>query len=50
MAISGLFFAFFRGWFFSLLLLAAFPVMMICMGGLTKAMHSGYLDNLKAYG
>jgi len=42
MCFSGLFFAFFRGWLFSLILLAAFPVVMILLGFTGKAMQNGF--------
>lgn len=47
---AGFFFAFFRGWMMSLILLGAFPVMFIMIGVLMKAMKSGFSENLKAYG
>jgi hypothetical protein len=50
MSCSGLFFAFFRGWLFSLILLAAFPVVLLLTSGMAKAMQSGFIQNLKAYG
>lgn len=50
MSFAGLFFAFFKGWFLSLLLLAAFPVLMIFTSGMGKAMGSGFMVNLKSYG
>jgi ATP-binding cassette subfamily B (MDR/TAP) protein 1 len=50
MSFAGFFFAFFRGWWMSLILLFAFPVMFIMTGILMKAMKSGFTENLKAYG
>lgn len=50
MSFAGLFFAFLKGWWFSLLLLAAFPVLMIMTSGMSKAMQSGFMTNLKSYG
>jgi ATP-binding cassette subfamily B (MDR/TAP) protein 1 len=50
MCISGLFFAFFRGWAMSLILMAAFPVVFIMVGFFVKAMQSGFSQNLQAYG
>jgi ATP-binding cassette subfamily B (MDR/TAP) protein 1 len=38
MCISGLFFAFFRGWAMSLILMAAFPIVFIMIGMFMKAM------------
>lgn len=42
MSVSGLFFAFFRGWYFSLLLLAAFPTILIMSMVMGAAMQSGF--------
>lgn len=50
MSFAGFFFAFFRGWWMSLILLFAFPVMFIMTGSLMKAMRSGFTENMKAYG
>ena len=50
MSFSGLFFAFFKGWLFSFILLGAFPVMFIMVIMLTKAIQSGFTLNLKSYG
>ena len=50
MSFAGFFFAFFRGWWMSLILLFVFPVMFIMTGFLMKAMKSGFSENLKAYG
>ena len=50
MSFSGLFFAFFRGWIMSLILFAAFPVMLIMMVIVGKAIQSGFRKNLEAYG
>lgn len=50
MSLAGFFFAFFRGWWMSLILLAAFPVMFIMTGSLMKAMKTGFTENMKAYG
>lgn len=50
MSFAGFFFAFFRGWLMSLILLCVFPVMFIMVGFLMKAMKSGFSENLKAYG
>ena len=47
---AGFFFAFFRGWLMSCILLVAFPVIFIMTGFLMKSMKSGLTDNLKAYG
>lgn len=50
MSFSGLFFAFFRGWLMSLILLGAFPVIMILLGITGKAMQQGFKSNLQSYG
>ncbi len=50
MSCSGLFFAFFKGWFFSLLLMAYFPVMFIMTVVITIAFSKGFSENMKAYG
>ncbi|CDW88003.1 abc transporter family protein [Stylonychia lemnae] len=50
MCLAGLFFAFFRGWIFSLILLAAFPIVMILLGTTGKAMQNGFKQNLQSYG
>ena len=47
---AGFFFAFFRGWLLSCILLVAFPIIFIMIGMLFKAMRSGFQNNLKAYG
>jgi ABC-type multidrug transport system fused ATPase/permease subunit len=50
MCVSGLFFAFFRGWLFSLALLAAFPILATITHFITVAMQSGFTQNMKSYG
>lgn len=50
MCISGLFFAFFRGWWFSLILLFVFPLLFLNTHLITVAMQSGFTQNLKSYG
>lgn len=47
---AGFFFAFFKGWLMSCILLVAFPVIFIMTGSLMKAMKSGFTENMKAYG
>lgn len=47
---AGFFFAFFRGWWMSLILLFVFPVIFIVMGFVMKSMKAGFTENLKAYG
>ena len=49
MSISGLFFAFFKGWLFSFILLAVFPLIFMSSFFLTKIIQSGYSESLKAY-
>jgi ABC-type multidrug transport system fused ATPase/permease subunit len=50
MSISGLFFAFFRGWWMSLILFFAFPVIMIGAMMIGAAIQSGFSQGLKSYG
>jgi ATP-binding cassette, subfamily B (MDR/TAP), member 1 len=50
MCVSGIFFAFFRGYYFSLLLLAFFPLILLTSYMLTVAVQSGFSQNLKSYG
>ena len=50
MTVSGLVFAFTKGWSFSLALLAAFPFLMISTSLMTKIMQKGFQENMKAYG
>ena len=50
MSFSGLFFAFFKGWFYSLLLLAYFPIMMTASVFIGVAFSRGFSGNMKAYG
>jgi hypothetical protein len=42
MCASGIFFAFFRGWYYSLLLLAFFPLILLSSYFLQAAMQSGF--------
>lgn len=49
MSFAGLFFAFFKGWWFSLLLLFAFPVLFIMTTLVTIVMQSGFSENMKSY-
>ena len=50
MTLSGLAFAFIRGWSFSLVILAAFPFLVIATSLLSKVLQKGFLLNMKAYG
>ena len=50
MSCSGIFFAFFKGWYFSLLLLCYFPVLFSMTILITVAFSKGYSENMKAYG
>jgi ABC-type multidrug transport system fused ATPase/permease subunit len=50
MSMAGFFFAFYRGWYMSVILLVAFPVMFFMIGSLMKAMKSGFTENMRAYG
>ena len=50
MSISGMFFAFFRGWLMSLILLGCFPIIVILLAFTGKAMQQGFKGNMLAYG
>lgn len=50
MCLSGLFFAFFKGWLISAILLAYFPLVFFMTHMITVAMQSGFSSNLKSYG
>ena len=50
MTISGFTFAFTKGWSFSLVVLAAFPAILLSMGLLTKVIQEGFAENMVAYG
>jgi ABC-type transport system involved in cytochrome bd biosynthesis fused ATPase/permease subunit len=50
MCLAGLAFAFVKGWSFSLVLLAAFPFLMLSTSLMNKVMQSGFKENMKAYG
>ena len=50
MCVSGLFFAFFRAWLMSLILLCGFPFFVIATALITSAFQSGFMQNLKSYG
>lgn len=50
MCVSGLSFAFIRGWWMSLILLCAFPVIMIASSLIGASIASGFKSNLKSYG
>ena len=50
MSFSGLFFAFFKGWLFSLVLLGYFPIMFVVTYLTTSAFQRGFVENMKAYG
>jgi ABC-type multidrug transport system fused ATPase/permease subunit len=50
MCVSGLAFAFVRGWWMSLILLFVFPVLMIASMLISHAVASGFGINLKSYG
>lgn len=49
MCFSGLFFAFFKGWKFSLVLLALLPVITLGTFLFTKVQQTGAAKNMKAY-
>ena len=50
MSISGMFFAFFKGWYFSCLLLCYFPILFGMTVFITFTFQRGFQDNMKAYG
>ena len=50
MSVAGLFFSFFKGWYFSLILLIYFPVMLIAGIGVGMSFSVGFSENMKAYG
>jgi len=50
MSFAGLFFAFLRGWYLSILMLCVFPAIFFMMGSVFKIMEVGFKSNLKAYG
>jgi ABC-type bacteriocin/lantibiotic exporter with double-glycine peptidase domain len=50
MTLSGMGLAFAKGWSFSLVILAIFPVVVIVTTMMTKIMQAGFQENMKAYG
>jgi ABC-type multidrug transport system fused ATPase/permease subunit len=50
MCVSGLSFAFIRGWWMSLILLFAFPLIFIGTSLISVAIQNGFSQNLKSYG
>jgi len=50
MSLSGLFFAFFKGAYFSALLMCYFPIMFGMSYFITVSFSKGFKDNMKAYG
>lgn len=50
MSISGLFFAFFKGWFFSFILLCYSPLMLGSSIAIGASFSRGFSANMKAYG
>jgi ABC-type multidrug transport system fused ATPase/permease subunit len=50
MTVSGLTFAFTKGWSFSLVILAVMPIIIFTTGMITKVMQTGFQENMKAYG
>ena len=49
MSFSGIAFGFIRGWWMALLLLFAFPMLLISTALIGESMKKGTSDNLKAY-
>lgn len=50
MCVSGLSFAFIRGWWMSMILLFAFPLLFLGTTLISAAIASGFSQNLKSYG
>ena len=50
MTVTGLTFAFVKGWSFSLAILGAFPFLILATTLMNKVMQSGFKENMKAYG
>lgn len=50
MSCGGLFFAFFKGWYFSCLLMCYFPLMFAMTFLIGKSFSAGFQQNMKAYG
>ncbi len=50
MSISGMAFAFSKGWSFCLVILGVFPAIGILTSVLTKIMQGGFKESTKAYG
>ena len=50
MSVAGLFFSFFKGWYFSFILLIYFPVMLFAGIGVGMSFSVGFSENMKAYG
>jgi ABC-type multidrug transport system fused ATPase/permease subunit len=50
MMVSGLTFAFVKGWSFSFVILASFPCIVFATALLNKVMQKGFRENMKAYG
>ena len=49
MSASGLFFAFFKGWFFSAILMAYYPLMLISAVMVGVSFSKGFSENMRAY-
>jgi len=50
MSFSGLFFSFFKGWFYSAILLCYFPIMLFGAIFIGVAFSRGFSENMRAYG
>jgi hypothetical protein len=50
MSFSGLFFSFFKGWFYSATLLCYFPIMLFGAIFIGVAFSRGFSENMRAYG
>ena len=49
MTVSGLVFAFIRGWSFALCILAVFPFLTIATSFMSKILQKGFMASMQAY-
>jgi ABC-type multidrug transport system fused ATPase/permease subunit len=50
MCFAGILFAFYIGWWFSLILLIYFPLYFVSTYFIARSMQSGFFENMKSYG
>jgi ABC-type multidrug transport system fused ATPase/permease subunit len=50
MSASGFVFAFFRGWLLTLIIISAFPIILMVTYFLTKQLKGGFSESQKVYG